>query len=132
MFTKVKRFSVVAIILTISLLNVAFSAQMKPCANNVFKVHDATLVTTSNHLKLRISVETFQPKSRLGVSEYTLYDQTTGKNTFYGAKSYSSGSQYGKYFDIVDVVKGHTYYVKVTFYADGSTYSQVTNSVRIQ
>ncbi len=132
MFTKAKKISIIAVVLTISLFNVAFAAQMEPFANNVFRTHEAILITTSNSLKLHISVETFQPKSRLGISEYTLYDQTTGKNTFYGAKSYSSGSQYGKYFDIADVVKGHTYYVKVTFYADGSTYSQVTNSVRIR
>lgn len=132
MFTKVKKFSIIAVVLTISLLNVAFAAQMEPFANNVFRTHEATLITTSNSLKLKISVSTFQAKSQLGLSEYTLYDQTTGKSTFCGVKSYNSGAQYKRELDITDGIKGHTYYAKVTFYADGSTYSQVTNSVRIR
>lgn len=39
---------------------------------------------------------------------------------FYGVKSYNSGAQYKRELDITNGIKGHTYYAKVTFYADGS------------
>lgn len=45
MFTKVKKISIIAVVLTISLLNVAFAAPMEPFANNVFRTHEVTLIT---------------------------------------------------------------------------------------
>ena len=68
----------------------------------------------------------------IGILMYTLYDQTTGKNTPKNVGMYTSGDHFQSTLTIPNLTAGHTYYLMVTFYADGSTYSQVTNSVRIQ
>ena len=60
------------------------------------------------------------------------HDQTTGKNTPKNVAKYISGKYYQDSLVIPNLIAGHTYYLMVTFYADGSTYSQVTNSVRIR
>ena len=66
----------------------------------------------------------------IGILMYTLYDQTTGKNTPKNVGMYTSGDHFQSTLTIPNLTAGHTYYLMVTFYADGS--SQVTNSVRIQ
>ena len=68
----------------------------------------------------------------IGILMYTLYDQTTGKNTPKNVGMYTSGDHFQSTLTIPNLTAGHTYYLMVTFYADGSTYSQVTNSVRRQ
>lgn len=130
MFAKAKKLSIVSVMLVLAMINAAFAAEVQPFASSTFRKHDATIVSTSSGLVLNCSVSTYTSKNQLGVSTFTLYDQTAGSNVTYGAYSYTQGMQFSDAIKITKTVKGHTYYAKVTFYADGSTYSQVTNSVR--
>ena len=58
----------------------------------------------------------------IGILMYTLYDQTTGKNTPKNVGMYTSGDHFQSTLTIPNLTAGHTYYLMVTFYADGSTY----------
>ena len=60
----------------------------------------------------------------IGILMYTLYDQTTGKNTPKNVGMYTSGDHFQSTLTIPNLTAGHTYYLMVT--------RQVTNSVRIQ
>lgn len=130
MFIKAKKLSIISIMLIFSIISTAFAAETQPCANNTFRTHTATISSTPSGLLLNCFVATYEPKNKLGVSSFILYDQTSGSNVIYGAYSYTQGTQFSDEIKLTDTIKGHTYYVKVTFYADGSTYNKVTNSVR--
>lgn len=126
---KIVRIITVATVLC-SMFVCAFASDITPQANNVFLGVTATLRSSSTGVTLQYYVDTSRYNNKLGISTYSIYDQTTNAapykktiNQFVSAKTTSN------HFDIPGTVKGHQYYLKVTFYADGSTYSTVTNSV---
>lgn len=132
MFAKMKKNAIIAIILALAVISCASAAQIEPFASNTFYSRSATLASAPSGLSLTTITTTYEPQKQLGISVYVLYDQTAGSNHAYSVKNYTKGSSYNHSFDITNVIKGHTYYVKATFYADGNTYSMVTNSVRVR
>lgn len=97
-----------------------------------FQSHGASLIAGSSQEILCFYVGTEDVYSNLGISAYTLHDQTTGTKTIKTINNFISNNNYKGRMVIPNLTSGHTYYLTVTFYADGSTYSQVTNSVRIR
>ena len=110
----------------------AVAANYEPFSSVKFQSHDASLIAGSSQAILRFHVGTENVYSRLGISAYTLHDQTTGAKTPKTINNFISDNDYSGRMTIQNLTSGHTYYLTVTFYADGSTYSQVTNSVRIR
>lgn len=51
----------------------------------------------------------------IGILMYTLYDQTTGKNTPKNVGMYTSGDHFQSNLTIPNLTAGHTYYLMVTF-----------------
>ena len=132
MSKRVNKTFVISLLLVCIFTISAFAVDYEPFANDPIQTHEANLIAGSSNAVLSFTVATRQSKSKLGILMYTLYDQTTGKNTPKNVAKYISGKYYQESLVIPNLIAGHTYYLMVTFYADGSTYSQVTNSVRIR
>lgn len=132
MSKRVNKTFVISLLLVCIFTISAFAVDYEPFANDSIQTHEANLIAGSSNAVLSFTVATRQSKSKLGILMYTLYDQTTGKNTPKNVGLYTSGDYFKSTLTIPNLTAGHTYYLMVTFYADGSTYSQVTNSVRIR
>lgn len=132
MSKRIKKTVIISLFIACVCTLSVFAANYEPFSSVKFQSHDASLIAGSSQAILCFHVGTENVHSRLGISAYTLHDQTTGAKTPKTINNFISDNDYSGRMTIQNLTSGHTYYLTVTFYADGSTYSQVTNSVRIQ
>ena len=132
MSKRVNKTFVISLFLVCIFTISALAVDYEPFSNDPIQTHEANLVVGFSKAVLSFTVATRQSKSKLAILMYTLYDLTTGKNTPKYVAYYFSGKYYQDSLVIPNLIAGHTYYLMESFYADGSTYSQVTNSVRIR
>ena len=97
-------------------------------SSNTYKYAIATLSDSSGQMILDLKARTTLSNSRIGSSKITVHDLTAGSVRDYGG-SYSSGVSYTDSFALPNTVKGHRYYVVVTFYADGLSTQATSNTV---
>lgn len=113
-----------------SMCSYSFASDFMPQASKMFTKHVATLEMYPSGMQISYTVATNLTNAKLGVSKCTLYDQTAHTAAFtWTINQFVAARQSTSSFDVPGTTKGHQYYAKVTFYADGKTYDYVTNSV---
>ena len=106
----------------------ASAADITIQSSNTYKYAIATFSDSSCQMDLDLSARTTQSNNRIGASKISIHDLSTGKINDYG-RSYSSGISYHDTFMLPNMVKGHRYYVVVTFYADSLSTQATSNTV---
>ena len=115
MSKRVNKTFVISLFLVCIFTISALAVDYEPFSNDPIQTHEANLVAGYSQAVLSFTVATRQSKSKLGILMYTLYDQTTGKNTPKNVGLYTSGDQFKSTLTIPNLIAGHTYYLMVTF-----------------
>lgn len=128
MVTQTKRILSVFLLVVYAVSFSAFAAETEPYASKQFTRSEASLKSVSGSLFLDFHVATTTANSKIGISQVELHDVTNGAQVYCTGLT-NSGKDFSDIFCIYSGVKGHRYYAKVTFYADGLTTTRQTNTI---
>ncbi len=128
MVTHAKRIFSIFFLVVYTLSFSAYAADVDPYASKQFTRREASLKSVSGSLFLDFDVATTTSNSKIGVSQVSLHDVTSGKIVYCTGLT-SSGKEFSDTYYIYSGTKGHRYYAKVTFYADGLTTVCQTNTI---
>ena len=126
---KAKYISIIVIVvLVVTAVGAAYAESIIPFASTHFSAKNASLSTS---LVLKATAATYKDCNELGVKAYVLYEEDGTRVTSALPKSYTKGSQCSFQIDLSEYGEhGKSYYVKVTFNADGEMKSKTTGTVK--